>query len=377
MPNTEQDNTDTHEEDDVYLIDYFPILWERKWLILLVSVLPTLLVGYILSLAPKQQEVSYIYNSEMSENDISILESRFYSDDNIKKIAAEFRNTDHANYADKLLGTSQQGLKNIASFTVLDRLDIRNKNKELKPGPWTLHLKTKSEYITDACEIFSQNISQVIPLYEEYDLLKNETLDLREKLITIENSKFSLKSSLETKTDTLNSLEAIKSDDRRTSLDDVTLQFDVNKNNLEYLPLSYQVQAAKTSIINLKTQINEQNRESDHYKSLLDLNNELTQRIEKSLATGETIQQYRLSLIDMLEDKKSNEDLIPIDSITHINTNIQRIDSVIAQASPVTKNPKTSAISNNTTKKTAIVFILLVMISVFVSFQLGASQKRS
>ncbi len=49
-------------EDEINLIDYFRVLWKRKWLILLGSIIPTLIVGLIIFFLPRDYTITYTYD---------------------------------------------------------------------------------------------------------------------------------------------------------------------------------------------------------------------------------------------------------------------------------------------------------------------------
>ncbi|GAG29612.1 unnamed protein product, partial [marine sediment metagenome] len=53
---------ETHFEDEIDLIDYFKVIWKRKSLILLGSILPAFIVGLILFFLPRNYKVTYVYN---------------------------------------------------------------------------------------------------------------------------------------------------------------------------------------------------------------------------------------------------------------------------------------------------------------------------
>jgi len=74
MTNTENSNAneqsvgnetpeDAHVyEDEINLMDYFLVLWKHKWLILVCSVLPALVVGLCIYLSPRSYKVTYTYD---------------------------------------------------------------------------------------------------------------------------------------------------------------------------------------------------------------------------------------------------------------------------------------------------------------------------
>ena len=49
-------------EDEINLIDYFGVFWKHKWFILLGSIIPTLLVGLIIFLLPRNYTITYTYD---------------------------------------------------------------------------------------------------------------------------------------------------------------------------------------------------------------------------------------------------------------------------------------------------------------------------
>jgi len=49
-------------EDEINLIGYFRVLWKRKWLVLVTSVLPPLVVGLVVFLGPRRYTLTYTYD---------------------------------------------------------------------------------------------------------------------------------------------------------------------------------------------------------------------------------------------------------------------------------------------------------------------------
>ena len=61
LPATGKESADIYE-DEINLADYLLVLWKRKYLILLGSVLPALIVGLILFFSPRNYKVTYVYD---------------------------------------------------------------------------------------------------------------------------------------------------------------------------------------------------------------------------------------------------------------------------------------------------------------------------
>ena len=81
-------------EDEINLMDYFFVLWKRKWFILLATLLPTLIIGIVLLVYPRTYKVTYVYdvsNWDISEKNYRVLCSRFYSEENLNKIIDELK----------------------------------------------------------------------------------------------------------------------------------------------------------------------------------------------------------------------------------------------------------------------------------------------
>ena len=73
-------------EDEINLMDYFLVLWKRKWFIFLASVLPALVVGLVIFLGPRNYKITYLYNTGLDEKNYKILLDQFYCAENLEKI---------------------------------------------------------------------------------------------------------------------------------------------------------------------------------------------------------------------------------------------------------------------------------------------------
>ena len=61
LPATGKENADIYE-DEINLADYLLVLWKRKYLILLGSLIPALIAGLILFFSPKSYKATYVYD---------------------------------------------------------------------------------------------------------------------------------------------------------------------------------------------------------------------------------------------------------------------------------------------------------------------------
>ena len=115
-------DTNTYE-DEISLMDYFLVLWKRKWFILLASVLPTLMVGLIIFLGPRLYTLTYTYdvkdqlkdqikdlfrdrttmdvsNWDLDGQNYNVLLTRFYSKENLSRIITRLQQDGFSEYAE-------------------------------------------------------------------------------------------------------------------------------------------------------------------------------------------------------------------------------------------------------------------------------------
>jgi len=106
-------------EDEINLIDYFLVLWKRKWFVFIASVLPPLVVGLAIFIGPRDYKIAYTYNMEMDEKGFKVLEDTFYSTENLEKLAEKLQASGFNEYAKRIaeVGTDE-GLKWSVSFEI-------------------------------------------------------------------------------------------------------------------------------------------------------------------------------------------------------------------------------------------------------------------
>lgn len=85
VPRNIWNKTDTYE-DKIDLIDYFSVLWKRKYFIVLGSALPALFVGLIVFLSPRDYKVTCTYDTGLDEKGCNVLLDQFSSAENVDKL---------------------------------------------------------------------------------------------------------------------------------------------------------------------------------------------------------------------------------------------------------------------------------------------------
>jgi len=381
-------------EDEINLMDYFLVLWKRKWFIFLASVLPVLVVGLAQFLSPRDYKIAYTYNMgldetafmELDETTFKVLENQFYSTENLEKLIEKLQASGFNKYAKKVAGAgTYEALKGLVSFEILPsyfeaiepskvkNLDELEKFQQARGTLLVMRVGAKSgENIREIASVCRQNFEQIIPLYSEKEELNKKIINLKVNMAAIEEARYTLNLELERKKSTLEKLKNSGSGSLDRLPSGIILQFNnvEDSNNITYLlPLPYQIQAAETQIINLEEQIRANKEKYDYYAGLLDLNEKLLSYVKKVMPSYCTLEQFRSFLNNTLEVYKDQE------LLDYLKAYIKRIENKAASVIPLVEKPKVYPIAKGTVKKSGIVFAVAFMLSVFTAFLLEGLKK--
>jgi CHASE3 domain sensor protein len=395
------------DEDEINLIDYFRVLWKRKSLILLGSILPALIFGVILFLWPKMYKVTYTYdvkdqsfydvkdqslydlrepsynvrNWNLDEKNYNVLLNRFYSTENINKIVSKLREKSLDRYAE-LIGRAgdRKDSKKFVDFEVLPPyIDISKAKiteaanleqfRQLKALllNMTIVARPKND-VGVIASVVRDNFENIIPVYLVAEHLKADTRKCRAEMADIEENKFDKELTLKANKEALTKLKNVKTVVSDESESRIALQFDIS-GKTEYLPIKYQVQATESRIVDIEREISTNEAKYNHYRDLSALNEKLLAELKNNTSSYYTIQQFHSFLTGLISsyEGKTLKD--------YLNSYIKKIENRISASAPVTEKPKVYAVSKGTAKKTAIVFAVCLMISVFAAFLSEGLQK--
>lgn len=190
-------------------------------------------------------------------------------------------------------------------------------------------------------------------------------------MANIEEARYTLDLELGRKKVTLEKLKKSGSEDLDKLPSDIVLQFDNVGDNSAFLPLSYQTQAAETQIINLEEQIRANKEKYDYSAGLLKLNEKLFSYVKKVMPSYSTLEQFHSFLTNTLAGYNENNQQL----LDYLKAYIKRIENKIANVIPLVERPKVYPIAKGTVKKSAIVFVIALMISVFAAFLLEGLKK--
>ena len=372
-------------KDEINLMDYFVVLWKRKWFVFIASVLPPLVVGLAIFIGPRNYKIAYTYNMELDEKAFKILENKFYSTENLEKLAEKLQASGFNKYTKRIEEVeNNKGLKWSVSFEnspsyfeVIEPseskyLDELQKLQQAAGSLLIMRVGAQSkENIREIASVCRNNFEQIIPLYSEREELNNKIISFKEKMAGIEETRYTLNLELERKKSTLEKLKNSGTEDLSRLPSDIVLQFDNVGNNSTYLPLPYQIQAAETQLINLEEQIRANKEMYTYYTDLLNLNEKLLSYVKKVMASYSTLEQFHSFLTNTLAEYNENE----LQLLDYLKAYIKRIENKIANVIPLVERPKVYPVAKGTVKKSAIVFAVALMLSVFAAFLLEGLKK--
>ena len=368
-----------NQKNEINLADYLGIILKHKYFIFLCSVVPTLLFGIILYISPKKCKVTYTYEvrederelrmmldklndlehldkliaklekNELSAQNRKILLESFFDSKNMDKLAAELKQNGFDEYARELSGEKiQTGISN----TLL-----------------TMTVNGKSgEDIEKISSIVRDNFETNLLTYAAKQKLISNISILNTRIADIEGNRFSIELELDNQKTILTKLTNIASADTNKIRDGIVLQFDNANENRAFLPWEYQARAAEVNIIYIEETISANQKKTSHYKTLIELNGKLLNDLRKS-APGNTLE-FNSFLINMKGNYQNTE------FENYVNSYINEMENAISAYTPLIENPRIAFASKSILKKSTIVFVLLLIISMFLVFLLEAAQKN-
>ena len=390
-------------EDEINLMDYFMVIWKRKWFILVGSIVPMLITGSIIYFLPRDYTVTYTYdvknqttmvkdqtkdnltmdvsNWNLNEKNYDVLVSRFYSKENLDRIISKLQQNDLNKYAESINNArGEKELDKLLVFEVLPLFIDIAKTKETDSAKLEelrlleaqlLNITIITSFKKDICKISSvirKNFETMIPIYHVADQLNVAIIKIRTEMADIQENKFLLQLALGKNKNILTKLKDIKTETLNKPESDIRLQFDVGGRS-EYLPIEYQVQTAESRIIQIEETIKDNEKRSEYYKSLLSLNQKLLIEVKSKALSHDTMQQFHSFLL------KSAKKIEKEELKNYLNSYIKKIENRIAVNIPVIENPKVYPVAKGTVKKSAIAFAIALMISVFAAFLLEGLKK--
>jgi hypothetical protein len=381
-------------DDEINLIDYVMVLWKYKHLILAGSVLPALLVGIIFFFWPTDYNVTFIYDvSNTGSRDIAdwnlnqtnydLLVNQFYGEKNIDQIIKKLQEGGLDEYAQVLNSAKiSKDLPRYISFEVLppypdlSRVQITStvqleEIRKLQAISLKMTITARpAESILKISSIIRENFEQAVPTYLIEKELNVAASGLKAEMADIEKNKFYLDLALQTKKLTLEKLKSLKIEPSdRTGV--TVIQFNISDKS-EFLPMEYQIQAKEYQIAEDEEKIKFNEAKHNYNKNMLEFNGKLSAELQKNGTSFYTIRQFHTFLVGLSNSYESSE---VKDYLSYL---IKRFENRISDGGPVADRPLIYAVSKGTAKKSAVVFMASLMVSVFAAFLCeGIKKNRS
>ena len=373
-PKNPKEKIDTRE-DEINLVDYLRIIFKHKYFIFSGSVLPALLFGIILSLSPKDYKATYTYEVGQNKRGLKILSEKLNNINNLDKLLAELEKEEpSAKNREILLDSffSEENLDKLAAELRENGFDKFaqeiSKQKiqiEISGTLLTLTINGKSqEDMQKISSIVKDNFKTNLLIYFAKKEISNNLYELKTKIAEIEENKFNKELELDSQKIILTKLKNMESADSNDIQNDIILNFDNIYENRAYLPLTYQIKAAHADIIYIEETIRTNQKKHNYYNALVSLNEKLLDNITNNISSYNTVQEFHLFLTNITSNYQNTE------LNSYLNAYINKIENIISTYTPLVEKPKIYTVPKDTIKKSTIVFLILLAITMFIAFLL-------
>ncbi len=392
------------------MLRYLRLLWEHRWLILGGSLVPALLVGVTLSLWPRRYAATFVYERPLAEREYSVLQRRFYSQENLDKIATRLREQGLTNYVQRLdRAQTQESFERLIRFEVAPMYPRRLQTTDPCTSEKISAFKAKllsikvvgesEEEVAGVSAVVTGNFESILPLYDVRNHLQESLQKLRDDAAKIEGDRFTLSLDLQKERAKLEKFKALQDAPGEAAAGNFTLQLNVETtpplfpvvrvatpkdadlqellgNSAEknavygYLPLSYQIRAAQVKIINVQETLANDTEKYNFYLQVLDLDNRLFAKLEESLLTYYTAQQYLGFLGEQLLACKDQA------VADHLKSYIRKTENLVQVNTRAGEKPVVYPMSKGVAKNSALTFLLLLMVTMFASVLLEHGRAR-
>ncbi len=368
-----------NREDEINLADYLDIIHKRKYFIFLCSVLPALLFGIILFISPKNCKITYTYDVGQNKKDLNmtldksgnienpnkltaelekdeipardrkILLESFFDSENLNKLAAKLKENGFEEYARELSGEKiQTGI----SGTLLTMTVNGDSGQDMRKISSIVRDNFETNLLTYAAkQESSNNISM-----------------LKSRIAEIEENNYNTELELDGQKTILTKLKNMASADPNNIRDGLVPHSDNAGANKAYQPRVYQVRAAEANIISIEETVRTNQKKYCHYKALIELNEKLLNDIRNN--TFDNAREFHSFLINTTGNYQSTE------FENYLNSYINKMENAISANTALIENPKIDFASKDIFKKSSIVFLLLLIMTMFLAFLLEAAQKN-
>jgi len=372
-------------------MQFLHLLWRRRLLIAAASLIPALLASALLFLWPRKYTATFVYEHPVRESEYTVLVHRFYSLENLSKIAGQLREKGLAACAQELLDCQSQGsLEELVRLTAspgypkrLQTTDPATSEKisALQAQLLSIQITGRSRpEVETVAAVVTGNFEHVLPMYVIRNDLKELTRRFEGMAADIEDNRFTLELELQREQARLEKLKALDSPPAdpnsqggrgQTEQDRLLLQFTDVKGSREFLPLSYQVRAVQSKIVDLQETIRGNEDKYKYYVGVLNLTHRLLDQAEQSILTHYTVQQF-LGFVgeQLLACKEKAEG-------DYLKAYLRRTENLVLVSTRAGQNPVIYPVVKHLIGMSLLVFVVSMMAATLVAVVLGYPPGQS
>jgi hypothetical protein len=384
-PDRQKERTDNHAEqqtnigeDEINLADYLRVIWRRRRFILVVSVLPALIVGLIIFLRPRQYRTTYVYDIGLAQKDYEILYDRFYSDENLDRITSNLEKAGLTRYIRRRDKAKEKiALQVSPKFFEGRRLEAEQieelrKLQQVKGTLVTITISGRSqEKVEKIATIVRGNFEEVLPMYAVRQSLRADIGQLKADMGEIEGNRFGVELEFNRKKAVLAKLERLEPNAASELRGDIIVQFnDVGKNR-DFLPLPYQVQAAKSAVVNLEETMRASMEKYKYKGRLLGVAEMLFKQVQQNFSRAYTLGQFSSFVASAVENYQDPE------LVDYLRAYQKRLENSVSTYVPVVENPLVRIAPKGTIEKTSLVFVVMFLLTTLAAFVAEGLQRSS
>ncbi len=357
------------------------IVWRHRLLVALGSLLPAVAMGAALYLQPVQYTTTYVYQRPLAESEYNVLLRRFYSAENLAKIVDRLRDKGINAYAHRLdEAKTEQALQNLIRFRVSPAYPARLHTTDPNTSERISLFKARLCYIditgdsqrdmAGISEVVTDNFENVLPIYNIRNDLREAIQELKEQAAEIEENRFSLTMELKKQQTRLEKLSELAGAATEIDRENLVLEFTDVGESSAFLPLSYQIRAVQSQIIDAQESLSGAEEMYGHYLKVLELNGRLLDEIEENLLTYYTVQDF----LDFLGSQLATCDEEELAG--HLRSYIRTTQNLSLINTRAGERPMVYPVPKHLLSRSAMVFVIALMIALFVAVVLEYGRQN-
>lgn len=359
-------------EPEPAILRYLCLLWKHKVQIAVISLVPAAIVALVLSLWPRKYTATFVYERPLAEIQYTVLQRRFYSQENLDKIAGRLREQGLADYAGRLdKARVRQSFDKLIRFEVAPMYPRRLQTTDPATSTQISAFQAKLLFVRvfgssepevrKVAAIVMGNVESVLPIYDIRKDLKESMQRYRLLAAEIEDTRFELTLELQQEQTKLEKLNTVDGAVPEATQSGIVLQFDDVQKSREFLPLSYQVRAVQSTIIDMQETLAANAKKYEFYLQVLDLNGRLLSRIEESILTDYTAEQFIGSLHERLQPCEEGA------LADYLKSYIRKTENLILVNTRAGEKPVVYPVRKGIVKNSGLVFAVSLMMAVLVA----------